>query len=201
MAVLGELCLRPLKIDMQQNALKFFDYIAQNNNKLLQDVLDECQERNSVWFDDIIKLINESNFNVNKLLLKNHSDKKQCKNLTLKNNKVIRKHCQVILNKKFDQEWQEEISKMERLKFYKEIKNKPLLDLYLTKLESRTGRNFPRPWRSLVNHSHNKPLFTSKWQMFSLFACMTCSVAKLESFLNNPVSKTVFKKSVSMRYQ
>lgn len=107
----------------------------------MQDVLDECQEMNSAWFDDIIKLINESNFNVNKLLLKNHADKKQCKNITLKNNKVIRKHCQLILNKKFDQEWQEEINKMERLKFYKEIKNKPLLDLYLTKLESRTHRS------------------------------------------------------------
>ena len=31
MAVLGELCLRPLKIDMQQNPLKYYDYIAQNN--------------------------------------------------------------------------------------------------------------------------------------------------------------------------
>ncbi len=41
LAVLAELGLQPLKIDMKINSLKFFDYINQNRNRLLKDTLEK----------------------------------------------------------------------------------------------------------------------------------------------------------------
>ena len=38
-AILGELEIRTLNIDMQINALKFYDYLEQNKNDLIKDAL------------------------------------------------------------------------------------------------------------------------------------------------------------------
>ncbi len=74
-AVLGDLGLRPLKLNMKQNYLRYYDHIAQNNSNLLKRMLDESQKMNSTWLTDIISLITESKFEIDKLSMKNHSGK------------------------------------------------------------------------------------------------------------------------------
>ena len=51
-------------------------------------VLYESREINRTWFNDIINLITESKSEINKLL-KNHSDKEQGENITMKSDKTI----------------------------------------------------------------------------------------------------------------
>ncbi len=69
---------------MQQNSLRYYDHIAQNNNNLLKCMLDESQKMNSTWLNDIITLITESKFEIDKLSMKNHSGKEQSKRITRK---------------------------------------------------------------------------------------------------------------------
>ena len=91
MAVVGELNLKPLKIDMQYNALKFYDYMKQNKNTLLRDSLEEIEMNDSIWNKDVNNTVLKTNFDKNKLYLKDYHDNEQYKKVTDKNNLIIKK--------------------------------------------------------------------------------------------------------------
>ncbi len=141
LAILGELDLKPLKIDMKINSLKYFDYVKQNKNKLLTDTLQENILINSLWIQEINKTIDETNFDLNKLLDKTYNlDITVIKKITYKNNKIIKTHCKSGLIQNFNETWDEKTNNMNRLAFYKEIKTKPDIGKYLLHIESRTHR-------------------------------------------------------------
>ena len=93
-AVMKELGLRPLKLEMQINALKYYDYLDQNRNGLLKDALVENKAINGSWYNNIINIIDETNIECNNLLSKdNCKDDITYKFITKKNNETIKKYC------------------------------------------------------------------------------------------------------------
>ena len=84
-AILGEFGIRTLNIDMQINALKFYDYLEQNRNDLIQDAVLENINDNTPWYRNITTLDDELHFDKNLPFKKNScKDDKTYKELTEK---------------------------------------------------------------------------------------------------------------------
>ena len=140
-AVLGELGIRTLNIDMQINTLKFYDYLEQNKNNLIKDALLENINDNTPWYRNIKTLNDELHFDRNLLFNKDScKDDKTYKELTQKNNKLIKKFCKKQLTSIHDEEWKNKILQMSKMKFYTQFKHKPTLSKYLSLIQCRPHR-------------------------------------------------------------
>ena len=121
-AVLGELGIRTLNIDMQINTLKFYDYLEQNKNNLIKDALLENINDNTPWYRNIKTLNDELHFDRNLLFNKDScKDDKTYKELTQKNNKLIKKFCKKQLTSIHDEEWKNKILQMSKMKFIRNL--------------------------------------------------------------------------------
>ena len=97
--ILGELGIRTLNIDKQVNALTLYDYLEQNKNDLIKDALLENINVNTPWYRNITTLNDELHFDKNLLFNKDScKDDKTYKELTQKNNKLIKKFCKKTIN-------------------------------------------------------------------------------------------------------
>ena len=56
-AVLGDIGLRMLKIDMQINAFKCYDYLEQHENSLIKDAFIEKRTHHTSWYSNVTNLI------------------------------------------------------------------------------------------------------------------------------------------------
>ena len=57
-----------------------------------------------------------------------------------KNNKLIKKFCKKLLTSIHDEEWQNKISQMSKMKFYRQFKHQPKLSKYLSLVQYRPHR-------------------------------------------------------------
>ncbi len=126
---------------MDINALKFYDYANQSRNNLLKLALDLNKTIQTPWYNNIDNLFQDTEFDTNKLIRKYYSDDNLlCKNITKKNNNLIKKVCGKHLINKFELKWNEEINSSSKMKFYKNFKTKPEVSKYLLCVESRKHR-------------------------------------------------------------
>ncbi len=146
LAVLGELGLYPLQLEMKNNAIKYYDYIRQNKNELLKATLNLNKQFkvNKNWFTYVSDIFNETTFDIQELQVKLSNKSNNTydhKRVTRKNNKIITKGVKDNLIEKFKNNFNNDISKNKKLSLYRSIKEKPKLENYLTLVNCRQHRS------------------------------------------------------------
>ena len=163
-AATGELGLYPLKIEMQTDAIKFHDYLSQSQNELLTTAL-KIQERNvnkNSWFSDIVNVKLNCKFNNNKLKMPSFdADSNERKLIRKHNNNCFKKHIKSYLQHLYDNEWLQKVTTANKLNFYKNFKEKPSLNSYLTSINNRIHIT---ALIKLLTSSHKLRIETGRYQ-------------------------------------